>query len=120
MTRLISLAAFVALSGMLAPACGAPVRTPDPGDKAAGQARGKAPGEIATTQSQKPSERFRNLDEYLAFLERTQAPVDGAWYREVRPDVFVLQTGNLRILGDAPRAREFTRAELEKKFGFTK
>ena len=105
-------------SGALAPACGAPVRTLDSGDKVR-QTGGTESGEVATTQSQKPADRFRNLDEYLAFLERTQAPVDGAWYREVRPDVFVLQTGNLRILGGNPESREITREELERKFGFT-
>jgi hypothetical protein len=68
------------------------------------------------------NQRFRSLDEYLAFLKRTQAPVDGAWYMEIRPGVYELQTGNLRVLGsdegqDAEK-RVFTREELEKQFGF--
>ena len=115
MTRWFKLAAFVALAGTLSPACGAPLRTLEEGNKAQDRSGGKA-----TAQPQKPSERFSSLEEYLAFLERTQAPVDGAWYREVRPGVFVIQTGNLRVLGAAPEKREFTRAELARKFGFKK
>jgi hypothetical protein len=69
-----------------------------------------------------PSQSFRNLDEYLAYIEKTQGPVDGPWYREIRPGVYELQTGNLRVLGaDAgEQKRTFTREELEKKFGFAK
>jgi hypothetical protein len=64
------------------------------------------------------NQRFRSLDEYLAFLEKTQGPVDGPWYRQVRPGVYELQTGNLRPLGHEAPKRVFTRDELEKKFGF--
>lgn len=68
------------------------------------------------------NERFRSLDEYLAFLERTQGPVDGPWYREIRPGVYELVTGNLRVLGADPNAqkRTFTRQELMQQFGFTR
>lgn len=68
------------------------------------------------------NQRFASLDEYLAFLEKTSAPVDGPWYKQVRPGIYQLQTGNLRVL-DADKAEEkrlFTRRELEKKFGFSK
>lgn len=66
-------------------------------------------------------ERFRTLDEYLAHLELTQKPVDGPWYREVKPGLYELQTGNLRVLDpkDEPK-RLFTRRELEIELGFTK
>src|SRR5437764_7992554 len=40
------------------------------------------------TNAQLPiSERFRSLDEYLAFLEKTQAPIDKPWYRQIRPGI---------------------------------
>jgi hypothetical protein len=65
------------------------------------------------------NEQFSTLDEYLAYLERTQGPVDGPWYRQIRPGVYELQTGNLRVLGDAPEPKRlFTRQELELQFGF--
>ena len=62
------------------------------------------------------NQRFKSLDEYLAWLEKTQAPVDRPWYREIRPGVYELQTGgNLRILGpggeEQPRKQTFTREE---------
>jgi hypothetical protein len=45
--------------------------------------------------------------------------VDGSWYRQIRPGVYELQTGNLRVLGDgAEPKRLFTRQELELEFGF--
>lgn len=59
---------------------------------------------------------FRSLDEYLAWLREHAAPVDRPWYREVWPGLYQLQTGNLRRPGRP--ARLFTRAELERKFGF--
>ena len=43
------------------------------------------------------NQRFRDLDGYLAYLEQTQGPVDGPWYKEVSPGVYELQTGNLRL-----------------------
>ena len=71
------------------------------------------------------NQQFANLDEYLAFLERTQAPVDGPWYRQIRPGAYELQTGNLRIvrgIGDSADAQQriFTRQELEREFGFSR
>ena len=67
------------------------------------------------------SKRFGTLDEYLAFLEKTQGPVDGPWYKQVSPDVFELQTaGNLHLDVPSKEKRTFTRQELEKKFGFSK
>lgn len=66
------------------------------------------------------NKRFRTLDEYLAFLEATQGPVDGPWYKEVSPGLFELQTGNLHLDVPGKEKRTFTREELEKKFGFSK
>ncbi len=84
------------------------------------QAAGKPMGSNVTDQHRPISQRFKSLDDYLAFLERTEGPVDGAWYRQVRPGVYVLQTGgNLRLEGGNPPKQTFTREELERKFGFT-
>ena len=69
------------------------------------------------------NKRFRSLDEYLAYLEQTQGPVDGPWYKEVSPGMYQLQTGgnlHLDVPADAKEKRLFTRQELEKKFGFSK
>lgn len=72
------------------------------------------------TNEQAPiNQRFASLDAYLAFLERTQGPIDGPWYKQVGPDVYELQTGNLHLDGPDGEKRTFTRAELAKKFGFT-
>lgn len=80
-----------------------------------------AKGSIVTDPERPPSQRFRTLDEYLLFLERTQATVDGPWYREIRPGVYELQSGG-NLHDDAPTTgqRTFTRDELERKFGFKK
>ena len=73
------------------------------------------------TNAQLPiSERFRSLDEYLAFLEKTQAPIDKPWYRQIRPGIYELQTGNFHQLGEKASKRVFTRDELERKFGFSR
>jgi hypothetical protein len=68
------------------------------------------------------NKRFRTLDEYLVYLERTQGPVDGPWYKEVSPGVYELQTGNLHldVPGAADGKRVFTRQQLAEKFGFSK
>jgi hypothetical protein len=71
------------------------------------------------TNAQLPiNQRFRSLNEYLAFLEKNQAPIDKPWYRQIRPGVYELQTGNFRPLAEKGSKRVFTREELEKKFGF--
>jgi hypothetical protein len=62
--------------------------------------------------------RFADLDAYLTYLRR-QSAIDRAWYRELRPGVYELQTGgNLRLDGGGTTKRVFTRDELERKFGF--
>lgn len=80
----------------------------------------------AVTDTNLPiNQRFRTLDEYLAHLEKTSAPVDGPWYKQISPGMYQLQTGNLRVLstddaGEAEAKRVYTRQELERKFGFSK
>jgi hypothetical protein len=102
-------------------ACGAPdreVQLANPGQELPATAAGGGvhSNDIPINQ------RFRNLDEYLAFLEQTQATVDGPWYRQVRPGIYELQTGG-NLHEDEPRVAAqptFTREELERKFGFRK
>ena len=68
------------------------------------------------------SERFRTLDEYLQHLELTQGTVDGPWYKQVGPETYELQSGNLKLDGPAGADTKqiFTRKELERKFGFSR
>lgn len=75
-------------------------------------------GTTVNNQQASISQKYRNLDEYLAYLRRTQAPIDRPWYREIRSGVYELQTGNFRPLGGEGPKRTFTREELLKKFGF--
>lgn len=81
-------------------------------------------GKTVTNEQVPISQRFSSLDEYLMHLEQTQGPVDGPWYKQVRPGIYELQTGNLRVLGndgEEPQVkRTFTREELEKEFGFSR
>jgi hypothetical protein len=101
---------------VLAPACAAPVardqEAPAP-SLGAGEDRRES---NVSDESSSISQRYRTLDEYLAFLE-SRAAVDGHWYREVRPGVYRLETGNYR--GVEVEQRIFTRAELERMFGFS-
>src|SRR6478672_4383891 len=55
-------------------------------------------GTGVTDQQLPINQRFSNLDEYLAWLEKTAAPVDRPSYKEIRPGVYELQTaGNLHL-----------------------
>jgi hypothetical protein len=92
----------------VAPAVGAPLKTTaDPPPTASG----------APVTGSRISDRFPTLEAYLAWLEK-RSHMDGPWYRQVRPGVYELQTGNLRLDGGGPAQRTFTRDELAKKFGF--
>lgn len=74
---------------------------------------------LVTGEQQSISQRFATLDDYLHWLREHERPVDGAWYLEVEPGIYELQTGGGLHL-DVPDGgkRRFTRAELEQKFGF--
>lgn len=119
MLQPLAIAAVLTLAG-LAGGCGAP-----PG--VVGEDRPTPPPTASKPENNVSSnapinQRFRTLDEYLDWLRFTQAPVDGSWYEEVRPGVYELRTGNLRILGpegdETPAPRTFTRDQLERQFGF--
>lgn len=58
---------------------------------------------------------FATLDAYIAYLGKYAAPIDRSWYRQIRPDIYRLETGNMR---EKPSPQIFTRKELEMKFGF--
>jgi len=113
----LGVAAFILQAMVLAPASAAP-----PSDARPGVAEGQITTHTGKTVSDNRlpiNRRFPNLDAYLAHLEKG-SHMDGAWYREVRPGVYELQTGNLRLLDGAKRKRIFTRQELEEKFGFSR
>jgi len=58
--------------------------------------------------------RFDGLDEYLAHLEQ-QGAIDLPWWRQVAPGVYERMTS---MPGRAPERA--TRAELMRRFGFTR
>lgn len=74
-----------------------------------------APAPVRPAPVRIAGREFRSLDEYLAHLRTYAAVVDRPWYREVKPGVYRLETGNLR---PRPEPRLFTREELERRFGF--
>lgn len=59
--------------------------------------------------------RFCSLDEYLAHLERYAAPIDQPWWRPIRPGVYE----HVKRMPGATREIA-TRAQLIKRFGFSK
>ena len=97
-------------------ACGASTRSADPARDNRKLAI-RSTGEKVTNERAPINQQFRNLDEYLAHLER-QSHMDGKWYKEIRPGVYELQTGNLRLDAPGNEKRIFTRDELATKFGF--
>ena len=114
--RLLTIAALL-VTGDLTGACAAPQN----GNGRVAGPLAAQPAGIHVTDAQLPiNQRFKTLDDYLLWLEKTQAPIDRAWYKEVRPGVYELQTGNFRSLDGQPQKRTFTREELEKQFGFSR
>jgi len=69
------------------------------------------------TDNRPVADRFATLDEYLEFL-RARAGIGMHWYREVAPGLYQLETTNRH--GEPPRQRRFTRAELMRRFGFSR
>jgi hypothetical protein len=119
MSQRFKLPLIISGTVFLTPACGAAPSTVE-GVDAAHRAPATTAGSNVTNEQLPINRRFRNLDAYLAYLEKMQGPVDGPWYREIRPGVYELQTGNFRPLGSEAPERIFTRAELEKRFGFSR
>jgi hypothetical protein len=111
---------LLSLAGaLLASACSASLNDSAPSDTDR-QLASEQTGNSVTDTNTPITERFRTLDQYLAHLEQFEGPVDGPWYKEISPGLYELQTGNLHLDTPDKQKRTFTRAELEKKFGFTK
>ena len=114
-SRSAAAAALAVALAPVAPAAAHPHET-GPGERAAGDKAQPAGGPAVSGLPYARGRSFVTLDEYLAFRRKGGA-IDLPWYREVRPGLYRLETGNLR---PPPPARYFTRAELERKFGFAR
>ena len=126
MSDLTDTVASLALTAMLA-ACS--VSEPLPGEVAATDAASRkmeepvdADRNVASASSEgvaglpfSHGKSFRTLDEYLAHLERYAAPIDQPWWREIRPGVYE----HVKRMPGAQRETA-TRAELMKRFGFSR
>ena len=76
----------------------------------------ESPVGAAETLPNRPFSRgrsFASLDEYLAYLEQANGPIDLPWWREIRPGVFQKV---IRMTGADPETA--TRDELIRRFGF--
>jgi hypothetical protein len=116
MNQGLRLAAVLLSAASSTPVFAAPL-TADP--TADGQNPAATAGRAVTDNRIAISQRFPSLDAYLAYLEK-RSHMDGAWYRQIRPGVYELQTGNLRLPNGGQAKRVFTRQELEEKFGFSR
>jgi hypothetical protein len=58
---------------------------------------------------------FASLDEYLEY-RRKRGATDVPWYREVSPGIYELEGHR----GPGAPTRTYTRAELMKRFGFSR
>lgn len=95
-----------------APAYSAPLKT----DCEAASSNARVADDQPEKRVTSVSQRFRTLDDYLAFLE-SRSVIDGHWYREMRPGIYRLEVGNYH--GPEIEKRIFTREELLRKFGFS-
>jgi hypothetical protein len=116
MSQLLKWGAPILAATAVAPACAAPVEREEQASAPFRPAADNRQEGNVTNDSTSISRRYRTLDDYLAFLE-SRAPIDGHWYREIRPGVYRLETGNYR--GPEVEQRIFTREELERKFGYS-
>lgn len=116
MVQIVRFPALIAAVAALTPACSAPLRESEPSDRARKPAANR-PEKPVTNAPIPLNQRFATLDEYLAFRAQG-ATIGKAWYREIRPGVYRLETGNYH--GPAVEDRLFTREELMRKYGFTR
>ena len=58
---------------------------------------------------------FASLDAYLDYLERYNGPIDMPWWRQISPGVYRWET----TMHGGPEPEVVTRAELEKRYGFS-
>jgi hypothetical protein len=115
---MLKVVATMAVMYVVAPACGAPPEG-NRGAAASGfrPVDGHSEQQVSNNRQTDVSQRFRTLDDYLAHLER-QGAVDMPWWREVEPGVYELVTSFRPIDGQAPERA--TRAELMRRYGFTR
>jgi len=100
-----------------------PAETPVAGQAGAKEVRVSASKKLGACDTDKGvaklpfahGHRFCTLDEYLAHLERNAAPIDQPWWRPIRPGVYEHVK---RMTGAKPEIA--TRAQLMKRFGFSK
>lgn len=87
------------------------------GHDATAQSAMRQAGNVAAMPTDKPSERFASLGEYLAHLKARSAPVgyNKPYYEEIRPGVYRWVS---MVRPKPGEKREFTRQELMEKFGF--
>ena len=107
-------AAVAASLALVAPAGAAPLRELGPSGEPQPRSTPK-PGTNVKSAHIPINRRFATLDAYLAYLEKTSA-LDNAWYRQIRPGLYRLETTTLR--GPYKGQRVFTRQQLLTKFGF--
>jgi len=107
-------AALAVSLALVAPAGAAPLRELGPSDEPQPRSTPR-PGTNVKSTHVPTNQRYPNLDAYLAYLEKTAA-LDNAWYRQVRPGLYRLETPSLR--GPYKGQRVFTRQQLLTKFGF--
>jgi len=60
--------------------------------------------------------RFATLDSYLLHLECHAQPVDSPWWKQIRPGIYKHMTTATNV----PKDEIATRAELMKRFGFSR
>lgn len=60
---------------------------------------------------------FRTLDEYLAYLDRMNGPIDLPYWRRIGPDLYEYA---VRMPGSDAEPERATRAELMERFGFAR
>lgn len=117
----LSLGAAIGLTALVG-ACGSSSDLDKNPEVSRGMAMSSTEDMPVPTAGQAVNKQFASLDDYLAWLRKMQAPVDGPWYEEISPGVYQLRTGNLRILGAegevSPGVQTLTRAQLMKRFGF--
>ena len=97
-------------------ACAPPQTADMPEPAPARQTAQETPAGATQAMPDRPYSRgrsFADLDEYLAYLEQANGPIDLPWWREIRPDVFQKM---VRMTGAEPETA--TRDELNRRFGF--
>ena len=58
---------------------------------------------------------FATLDDYLAYLEMYNGPIDLPWWREIKPGLYRYEA---HMPGSDKAAETATREELARRFGF--